>query len=737
MIKISKLIIALLLLFLLFLSLDILYPLDKKRLYKPQSTLIYDRHSELMRLHLSEDGFLRIPIDKASISEDIKKTLLSYEDQYFYYHFGVNPFSLARAILFNMNNQRTIGASTLTMQVARMMHRKKRTLNNKFIEIFMALQLEYYYSKDEILEIYLNNTPYGGNIEGFASASFAYFDTPVESLSLAQIAYLVSIPKNPNYNKPSNKKRVEQLKNRVLTSLYTSAGISMSQYNRAIEESIEAYRHTLANKAPHLSSKFKGGGRVLTTIDLALQESIEMLLQKNIKTLKSLDIHNAMALVIDNKTMQILSYVGSQDFNDKKYFGEVDGLEALISPGSTLKPFVYAKALEKGFITPLKKVYDISLFVNGYKPLNYNEEFLGEVTAKEALQLSLNIPAVELDILLGNSSLYSVLTQAKISSITHPKSYYGSSLVLGGCGITLKELAQLFASFANGGEYENASYLLSQTPKKAKRILAKESAYLISKILVDVPRDSFSSSWEYLKNMPKVAFKTGTSANAIDMLAIGYTPEYTVAVWYGNFSGKQGKALTKEQKKEEQLTGLKASAPTLLDIFKLLKPQQWFTKPEGVIRKKICQDTIVIGECKEFALDDTIKGIQLSPPCELMRAEVLARLFDTGYIKSIQELSSHSCYPLWKSYKPLITSPLHGSKQIQNRLLPKELKKTKLQCYSFETNSTIIWMINNQSPIHAFSSKPMYRYFDTGKYKIECLDQGAKIGNITVEIDEI
>ncbi len=716
---------------------DILYPLDKKRLYKPESTLIYDRHGTLMRLHLSEDGFLRIPIQRALISEDIKKTLLSYEDQYFYSHFGINPFSLARAVLFNLNNQRTIGASTLTMQVARMMHRKRRTVKNKLIEIFMALQLEYHYSKDEILEIYLNNTPYGGNIEGFASASFAYFDTPIDSLSLAQIAYLVSIPKNPNSNRPKNKKRVKQLKNKVITSLYKNSAISKDKYIRAIDESIKAYRHTLPNKAPHLSAKFNAGGRVLTTIDLTLQKSIETLLKKNIKTLKSLDIHNAMALVIDNKTMQILSYIGSQDFNDKKYFGEVDGLEALISPGSTLKPFVYAKALEKGFITPLKKVYDISLFVNGYKPLNYNEEFLGEVTAKEALQLSLNIPAVELDILLEDSSLYSVLSQAKIASISHSKSYYGSSLVLGGCGITLKELAQLFASLANGGEYQNASYLLSQTPKKAKRILAKESAYLISKILVDVPRDSFSSSWEYLENMPKVAFKTGTSANAIDMLAIGYTPEYTVAVWYGNFSGKKGKILTKEQKKEEQLTGLKASSPTLLDIFKLLKPQQWFSKPKGIISTKICQDTIVIGTCKKFVLDDTIKGVTLSPPCQLMRAEVLATLLDKGYIKETKELSSHSCYPLWKSYNPLITSPLNGTKQIQNKLLPKEFKKTKLECYSFETNSSIIWMINNQVPIRGVSSQAIYRYLEKGKYKIECLDQGAKIGSITLEIDEI
>lgn len=712
-----------------------LYPLDKKRLFKPHSTLVYDKNGHLLRVHLSEDGFLRIPIDRFSMGHEIKEILLAYEDQYFEYHFGINPISIVRAILFNSRNKRTIGASTLTMQVARMMHHKRRTLQNKFIEIFMALQLEYYYSKEEILEIYLNNTPYGGNIEGFASASFAYFNLPVESLSLAQIAYLVSIPKNPNQNRPKNPKQIDQLKKRVLNTLYRGEGISKERYQRAISEKLEAHRDNLPNHAPHLSAKFKGGGEVWTTLDIHLQQSIEGVLKEQIKNLRKFEIYNAMALVIDNKTMQILSYVGSQDFNDKNHSGEVDGLEALISPGSTLKPFIYAKALEKGIITPLKKIYDISLFVNGYAPLNYNEEFLGEITAKEALQLSLNIPAVSLDILLGDDSLYTLLKEANLSSITHPKSYYGSSLALGGCGVTLKELAQLFASLANGGVYKEASFLQSYSSSSGVNILSRASAYLISDILVDAPRDSFSSSWEYIKRMPKVAFKTGTSANAIDMLSIGYTPEYTVAVWYGNFSGKQAKRV--EQKQKNKLTGLKASSPTLLNIFRILKPNSWFLQPKEVRQEKICQDAFVIGACKKFVIDKSIEGVTRTTPCQRMRAEVLATLQGRGVIKNIKELSSHRCYPLWQKYTPLITTPLHNTTQIYNRLLPQEFKKTKLQCYSFEANSSIIWMISNQEPIRGVSGQPLYHYLDRGKYKIECLDQGAKIGTVVVEIDEI
>ena len=165
-------------LFLLFFLLDRLYPLDTKRLFKPQSTLIYDKNDQLMRVHLSEDGFLRIPLQTGEITEDVKQTLLSYEDKYFYIHFGVNPFSIGRALWFNLRNKRVIGASTITMQLARMMHHQPRTIKNKLIELFMALQLEYSYSKETILTLYLNNAPYGGNIEGFSSASFAYFGSP-------------------------------------------------------------------------------------------------------------------------------------------------------------------------------------------------------------------------------------------------------------------------------------------------------------------------------------------------------------------------------------------------------------------------------------------------------------------------------------------------------------------------------------------------------------------------------
>ncbi|MEA1952976.1 MAG: penicillin-binding protein 1C [Campylobacterota bacterium] len=723
-------------LFLLFLLLNRLYPLDTYRIQKPKSTLIYDRNQQLMRVHLSEDGFLRIPLQKGEITKRMKQALFSYEDRYFYEHFGVNPFSVARALWFNLRNKRVIGASTLTMQLARMMHHKPRTIKNKLIELFMALQLEYAYSKEEILTLYLNNAPYGGNVEGFASASFIYFGLPVASLSLGQVAYLVSVPKNPNRNAPKNKKlikrNIEKLKEKVLLSMYENEQISKEIFRRAKGEVLRPQRRDLPHFAPHLSAKLKIEGAIHTTLDLVLQQSLQGLVTQRVEELKALNINNGSAIVIENKTMQILAYIGSQNFNDKRHSGQVDGVNALFSPGSTLKPFVYAKALEMGLITPLKKLYDVPLYVGGYKPLNYNERFIGEVTAKEALQFSLNVPAVELDRLLGDDSLFSLLKQAEIKSINRPKSYYGLSLSLGGCGITLQDLAQLFALLANGGEYQKASYLLNKAEEKKKRILTNEATYLISKMLVDAPRSTFSSSWQYMQEIPMVAFKTGTSAHAKDLLTVGYTPEYTVAVWYGNFNATKSKKIN-----GKGMTGLEAASPTLHAIFKLLQPKEGFVKPKGIVSKRICQDAIQIGACKSSVEDEVIQGVNSKVPCKLLRAEVLVKMIDHHTISSMEALKQHVCYQTWKSYKPLISNPINRQKYTQNRLLPQYLKKMSLQCYSFENNTTVHWLIDDEKPFIGKSGEKHYRYFTPGMHQIRCLDQGAKMQSIKIEVEEL
>ncbi len=715
---------------LLFSLLNYLYPIDKARLNKPKSTLIYDKNKHLISVKLSPDGFLRIPLKTPELSNNIKRITLAYEDRHFEEHFGINPLSIVRAVWSNMTNSRKVGASTITMQVARMMHHKPRTLSQKLIEMFQALQLELNYSKEEILTFYLNNAPYGGNVEGFASASFRYFNLPPSSLSLSQIAYLTSIPKNPNANRPKKKRDINNIKNRLLGRIYKLGLLKEEDYLRAKEEHISTHIKDLPHQIPHLTAQITTQGEVYTSIDMPLQHKVEELVASHVKELKKYGIYNGSALVIENKSMNILAYVGSQDFYDSRHGGQNDGIRALVSPGSTLKPLVYAKALEEGLITPLKKLYDVPLFIDGYKPTNYSKSYMGEVTATEALQFSLNIPAVELDRLLKEKSLYSILKQANISSLTQPKAYYGASLTLGGWGISLKENAQLFSMLSNGGVYQEASFL-QKHQSKSQKLLSPQSSYLISNILADAPRLNFSSSWEYMKNMPRIAFKTGTSAHAKDMLTIGYTPEYTVAVWYGNFSGKASRPYNKTY-----ATGLRVASPTMFKIFKELGKQSWFPEPKGIIKKKVCQDSIQIGSCKEHVKDSLIEGVKPHTPCEAMRAEVLSYLIKNQTIEHFSDLSSHTCYKTWKSYKPLITNPVHDKTYTHNRMLPKELKKTMLQCYSFEENQTIYWLIDNEEPIVGVSSQPFYHYLSPTKHNISCLDEGAKMQSIEVFLEE-
>jgi len=278
----------------------------------------------------------------------------------------------------------------------------------------------------------------------------------------------------------------------------------------------------------------------------------------------------------------------------------------------------------------------------------------------------------------------------------------------------------------------NNTRLKPSVPTVPKRLLSKEATYLVSNILADAPRLSFSSTWEQMKSMTRIAFKTGTSAHAKDMLTIGYTPKYTVAVWYGNFSGASSKKYH-----GVSATGLKIASPTLFKIFNILGKQTRFQKPKGIVTKSICQDAIQLGGCKQKVQDEVIKSIDPKPQCHTMRAEVLSYLQKQGTIASIDALKSHPCYKEWKAYKPLITSPVHDKTYSYNRLLPKAFKKTKLECFSFEENSRIYWLIDNNKPIVGISGKAIYHYLSPKKHQISCLDEGAKMRSLEVTIEEL
>jgi penicillin-binding protein 1C len=715
-------------LFGLFLLFDTLFPLDTQRLTKPPATAIYDQNHQLLRLKLSSDSFWRFPAKEEEIPTLLKKSVIAFEDHYFYYHFGINPFSIVRAIYHNFTHQRIIGASTITMQVARMMYERERTLGNKLIEMFNALQLEWHYDKDTILTHYFNLAPYGGNIEGVKSAAIFYFQKPLPELTISQIALLTSVPKNPNVNKPTRQTNLNRYRNKILQALADEKVITKEQQQRAQKESIHTSLLKVPFHAPHFTNKITSSASdITTTLDLSLQTFTLSRLQSQIEKLHSFNLYNGAALVIDNKTAQIRAYVGSANFFDKLHEGENNGVTMIRSPGSTLKPFIYLRAIERGYITPNQQLYDSDLFLHGYTPKNFSKRFTGRISAKEALQYSLNIPAIMLNHILGKNSLYELLQSAHIHSIDHPKSYYGDALALGGCGISLLDLTRLYSALANQGILKELTSLPKISKTKSIQLFSKEAAYLISQILSDASRTTLNAYWESVRKMPKVAFKTGTSASSKDLLTIGYTPEYTVGVWFGNFSGE----------KTKNLTGLQSASEVVLDIFAYLNQKEkltWFEKPKKIITRKHCVDAIQSNNCQTYREDQLIKGITPAPPCRLIRPETLAYLIRSGEISSLDTLKNNPCYPIWKNYDPIITAPADKITITQNQSLPKAFKKIKLNCYSFENNQSIYWFIDQKNPISGKSGEALYRYLEPGRHSIGCLDRAAKLRLHEIEI---
>ncbi len=728
-IKVRRIIFFILSVLVFFLTVDFIFPIDKTKLFKPSSTIIYDRNSKPLRSKLSSDGFWRFGISYKEIPSLLKKSVITFEDQYFYYHFGINPFSIIRAIFQNIRGKRVIGASTITMQVSRMMYRRDRTILNKLIEIFNALQLERHFSKDEILALYFNLAPYGGNIEGVKSAAMFYFQKSLDDLSVSQVAILTTIPKNPNANRPDRQKNLEKSRDRVLQSLLDKGVINQDQYSRAKLENIISSRMKIPFYAPHFVNQIESEkSQIYTTLDLRLQKFVKESLTRSSEKLKAFDCFNACAVVIHNPTMQVLAYVGSHNFEDKDHDGENNGVNMIRSAGSTLKPFIYALAFEQGFITPKQYLYDVDLFLQGYSPRNFNKRSTGIVSVEEALQYSLNIPAVSLNHVLEDNSLYELLKRAGIKSINREKFYYGDSIALGGCGISLFDLTLLYSALANSGVKKKACLLMNKNSNSGVKILSKESSYLVSEILSDASRMDLSGYWESTRDVPKVAFKTGTSASSKDMFTIGYTPEYSVGVWFGNFDGK----------KTQNLTGLNSASSVVHEIFHYLGRKQqlkWFEKPKNIIKKDHCSDAIKIGKCKTSLEDLTIKGIEAKLPCALIRAETLAFLIEIKVIQSILDLKDNSCFDLWSSYKPMITAPSNHSIITQNRDLPKEFRKIKFNCSSFTKSQDILWFIDDKKPIKSISNRSIYLYLEEGDHVIGCLDDRArlKIHNITIQ----
>ena len=701
----------------IFLILDQIYPLNLDALKKDEAKILLDKNCEIINMKLSSDGIWRF--HEQSFPNSLKQCVVLFEDRYFYYHFGVNFASIFRAFFHNLRSDNRIGASTITMQVARMLEPSDRSYKNKIREIFRAFQLELHFSKDEILNLYLNLAPYGGNIEGAKAASFFYFGKELNELSYAQAALLSTIPKNPNKNRLDRVSNINALKNRVIKMLYKANLIDLSAFKRAQAEPFKNVRiRAVVNAGDYANVAFKNQISK-ASLDLNLQKDMLKILKDAMFSLKAKNANNAAAVVIDNKKMSVVAFIGSHD--ERARDGKNSALNMKRNTGSTLKPFIYSLALDNGLITPNSQLIDTQIYLNEYVPKNFSNDFLGLISAKDALNFSLNIPVINLDLKLKDNSLYELLE--KVNLVDENKEFYGSSIVLGSAEMSLLDLAHLYTIYANGGVYRPLEFAGKNYKNEDKNItlISPQSAYLTAKMMSEASRSYLKNAWQYAQNTPKIAFKTGTSANSRDLYAIGVDEDYTITVWVGNFNAE----------KTDKLTGLNDVSKIVFDMFKLIAQKRnlsFMSEPEGIEKVPTCLDAFSYETCKKTALDDRIVGVKLQDKCESLRGEELEFLIKNGFLDK-NEVKNSPCAEVFKDKKPVFAYPYDGEEIVTD----ENVTQIMLKCYAFLGDEIYLKVDDlNFSKIENASEKRLD--LTLGEHTLKCLDENSNQSEITIKL---
>ncbi|MGZ6480535.1 MAG: penicillin-binding protein 1C, partial [Bdellovibrionales bacterium] len=515
---------------------------------------VFDSEGRLLRFTLSGDEKYRKFVPLKEIPPELVNAVLAQEDRYFRFHAGVNPFALFRAVNSSyIRRGRKLGASTITMQLARMRStRGSKTLTGKAFQIAGALGLEALHTKSEILEAYLNSLPFGANIEGVSAASRILFNKPLARLSAEEIARMVAIPQNP------------------------------SQYNGHAARSIAR----LPFAAPHFVNlalerlRAANTSELHLTLDRALQILTEQKLKAFVAAKRAVGIQNGAVMILNHETMEVVAQVGSADFFDSEIEGQVNGATAYRSPGSALKPFVYALAIDQGLIHPLTLLKDSPASFGGFDPENFDQKFAGPISATEALVHSRNVPAVYLSSLLKNPDLHHFLELSGVRRLREP-GHYGLAIALGAAEVTMEDLVRLYAMLANGGDLKSPKYFMDEKGAPARPMISSEAAFMTLAMLRENPRSEQRGLESLVRDAVPVAWKTGTSNGFRDAWTVGVVGPYVVAVWLGNFNNDSNR----------ELVGRDLAAPLFFSLVDGLRsrtknPPRWIS-PAGLGLKKI------------------------------------------------------------------------------------------------------------------------------------------------------
>ncbi|MBE7178411.1 MAG: penicillin-binding protein 1C, partial [Mucilaginibacter polytrichastri] len=576
---------------------------------KPASFVLEDAQGKLMGATIATDGQWRFPAAD-SVPDKFAKCITTFEDKRFFYRPGVDLLAFSRAVRQNLRAKRVVsGGSTITMQVIRLARPNARTISSKLLEMIRAVRLEAGYSKKEILRLYATHAPFGSNVVGLDAAAWRYFGREPSQLSWSEMATLAVLPNAPSLVNPGrNRMALLSKRNRLIDALAAEKIITKEDAGLAKTEPLPDKPFALPQLAPHLLDRLRADAgrdatlphRIKSTLQNELQQKVTDIAERHQRLLHANGINNIAALVLDVETGGALAYVGNVYHpQDAELESHVDVIRAARSPGSTLKPFLYAAMMNEGMLLPNSLVPDIPTQIAGYEPENYDLGYDGAVPASKALARSLNIPAVKMLQQYKYERLYGLLKKMGAKSLNQSPDHYGLSLILGGGESTLWELAGMYASMARTlnhyplykAEYDPSDWHApvyfsakkpSQKEHESQALINAGAIWHTFRAMEEVMRPGEELLWQQFESSQPVSWKTGTSFGFRDGWAVGLTSKYVVAVWTGNTDGEG----------RPGLVGIETAAPVLFDIFRLLPAAPAFPMPTGdMVQVDVCNES--------------------------------------------------------------------------------------------------------------------------------------------------
>ena len=733
-----------------------IFPFPQELLQPGHGSLtITDCHGQPLMVFLDGRDCWNFPVPLHCVAADLQQAIISAEDQNFYRHNGIDYLALGRAFIGNVTGiWRYSGASTITMQTVRLLQPRPRNLWSKAIEGFRSWQLERLLSKQQILQLYLNRTPYGGNLIGVEAAARKYFGKHAYELSLAQASLLAGLLQSPSRYRPDRHPELARRRRAyVLRRMYADGYIDRERYRRTVADKTEVVWSDRSFIAPHycylVKNNYPGQRRLRTTIDQRQQRLAERLLRQTLAGLSGENIDNGAVVIVENAGGEIRAMVGSGNFFGSRSNGQVNGATARRSPGSTLKPFTYALAFARGVATPATVLADTPLSQGLYRPQNYDQGFRGPVSAATALAQSLNVPAVRLQQRLGTEALLRWLRQAGLQSLASESDQYGLALTLGSCEVTLVELVEAYAVLARLGWHRPLRYLQEQPRVPGRRLLSAGACYLTATILRN---DNLSLATVHVAtDSPPFAWKTGTSSGHKDAWTVLFNRRYTIGVWLGNFDGRPS----------PRLVGAEVAAPLAYAIFRELpEARQWYPQPQEVGERQVCPvsgDLPRPGICRHRISSQYLPGISPEYFCRVHHLveldcehgyavcprcrpnKVRQQVVEKWPLAVAHWLKQRGDRLLMPPHHPACTTASTSNLQIispanaSRYYLDQRRQYISLKAIS-RANTMLYWFVNNRFLQTIAAGNELVYRLQPGTNRFRCIDEYGHQAQVTVNV---